>query len=211
MLSNKEFKKVVIATINRLDRTLTAEERQSLRSHVKDANLDEALVAAKSWTPSTDVKGATTTNATRHFDLGDPYETLRARSLLLKDYLEKAGSSTAIRGIPENMPNPGAVYELLDRIDCKPNVVLSGAFDVGKSTIINWMMDSGDCLPTKYQPTTAIITFIRHVRDKPAWLADDAVILKRGFDTTRWRDHKHVRQNQVASGSIKTLFQYGTQ
>jgi hypothetical protein len=108
------------------------------------------------------------------------------------------------------MPNLDFATQLAHRIGRKPNIFLTGAFDVGKSTLANWIMTSNNTLPTQYQPTTAVITYVRHLQDKPAWLTDDVVLLRKGFDPELWTSEMEVRNHFVASGNLDALRQYGT-
>jgi hypothetical protein len=153
---------------------------------------------------------STTTQPQRVIDPGDPFAKLRSRISLLMDYLEHAGDDPALSDLPDGMPNLDDIRQLCRKIGRKPNVVLSGAFDVGKSTLANWLMTSDNPLPTQYQPTTAVVTYVRHMNDKPDWLREDVVLLGDGFDPDLWCSQDHVHDNRVISGNLETLRQYGT-
>lgn len=144
------------------------------------------------------------------FDPGSPYEKLRSRTALLQDYLASVKEDPTLANLPDNMPNLMLAAEMVKRISRKPNLVLSGAFDVGKSTLANWLMGSDNALPTNYQPTTAVVTYIRHSEDQPSWLREDVVLLNENFEPDRWEDQQHVQEHRIISGNLETLRQYGT-
>lgn len=151
-------------------------------------------------------------------DPGEPYAKLHSRALLLSDYLQLARSDPTFPALPENMPGLDDIEHLTKRIGRKPNIVFSGAFDVGKSTLANWLMSSNNPLPTQYQPTTAVVTYVRHISEKPAGLIEDVVLL-RGIDPDEWLG-KQKQTNEATDqtrsdyseirGNLETLRQYGT-
>lgn len=144
------------------------------------------------------------------FDLGDPYGKLRNRAELLTAYVDAVSSDSPVRTLSPELPGIDDLQCMLGRITRKPNIVLSGAFDAGKSTMANWLINQEKALHTQYQPATAVVTYVRHAEDKPQWLREDVVLLQSGFDPDRWMDEAHVEQHRIVSGNLHTLHLYGT-
>lgn len=153
---------------------------------------------------------SSTAESHRSIDPGDPYGKLRSRVSLLNDYIDNAIGITVEGDLNHKLPNLEDVKQLMHQIGRKPNVVLSGAFDAGKSTIANWLMTSDNPLLTQYQPTTAVVTYIRHIEDKPVWLREDVVLLGEGFKPEEWHLQDHIEKNRIVSGNLETLRDYGT-
>lgn len=134
---------------------------------------------------------------------GDPYVALRRNVGLLRACLEAAPAPVDTEGIPR----PAQVEDLCARVERKPNVVLAGHFDAGKSRLSNALLGD-DILPTRYQPTTASGTWMFHIDDRPAWCGEVVYVFAKGFDPTRIRDADYCRSVLVASGSIEILAAY---
>lgn len=86
-----------------------------------------------------------------------------------------AGAAVDLDGLP-------SLDDLLVRLRMlrrKPNVLLAGRSDAGKSTLINSMLGQR-LLPARYQPTTRLPTFVHHIEDLPSWAeAGETVFLAR--------------------------------
>lgn len=136
-------------------------------------------------------------------DPGAPYDQLRRNVELLRSYLEAAPKSTP----PNGVPAPDQVADLCTRLVRKPNVVLSGHFDAGKSRLCNALLGEG-ALPARYRPTTAASTWMRHTEDRPSWCKDTVYVFRRGFDPTRIADRGYCEPLRVASGGLETLTSY---
>lgn len=141
-------------------------------------------------------------------DVGTPYRDLDAALRLLRQYLATSPA------LPAGTPVPLAARALMshpawvDRLRDRPVVVLAGKFDSGKTRIANALI-GGHRLPSQYQPTTAISTFVRHVSLRPAWQPDDVWVMRRGFDPTAWADRRHCQDHRVAAGGFEILDRYG--
>jgi transcriptional regulator with XRE-family HTH domain len=91
----------------------------------------------------------------------------------------------------------------------RPTILLVGKFDSGKTLIANFLLGSNK-LPSQYAPATAIVTFIRHVEQRPLWQKEDVWIMRDGFDPARWRDENHCANHRIVAGSYDMLKLYGT-
>src|SRR3954447_6535152 len=58
--------------------------------------------------------------------------------------------------------------------------------------------------------TTAIPTYIRHIRDRPPWQKEQVWIMDTGFHPALWQDESACRLHRLLAGSFETLRQYGT-
>jgi transcriptional regulator with XRE-family HTH domain len=118
-------------------------------------------------------------------DAGDPYLELRRDLNLLEQYVTDYSPDGEL-----NIPNkPLTPNDVIKKIPCyrqKPNLVLVGRFDSGKSRLANALMGA-KILPSQYQPATRVITFVRHISDRPSWFQDQVGILGEEFWT---RDEK---------------------
>ena len=97
----------------------------------------------------------------------------------------------------------------------KPKVVLLGRSDSGKSTIINHLIGFKK-LPTDWQPMTAILVYIKHIDDRPAYMGNDTVWIFRNddkdqpWDDSRLIDEEYTKSLMVATGDEALLTTYGT-
>ncbi len=137
-------------------------------------------------------------------DAGSPHQKLHTRLALLKEYLHDGEEHFTQTGNGTR----SAVETLLERLQRKPNVALIGAFDAGKSTLVNWLLGE-DNLPTRYQPATAVVTFVRHLQDKPAELAETVVLLDESFNPAQWNNLEHITEHKIIAGGLGTLRRYG--
>lgn len=141
---------------------------------------------------------------TRTLDPGTPYAKLDLRREMLKEYVS-ASAKWAMADEGHGLPTVADLNALIERIGRKPNIALSGAYDAGKSTLANWLLSS-QSLVESYQPTTAAVTYVRHIDDRPEWLQDTVVLLTDRFDPARWNEKKHVMGKcHLGSGGLELL------
>ncbi|MCG6138725.1 MAG: dynamin family protein [Nostoc sp. LLA-1] len=112
-------------------------------------------------------------------DPGTPYDELYRRMNLLNQYIDAAPTVDKLDlpiqpAMPQDLKNQLKLYKQ------KPNVVLTGGFDAGKSHMANALLGSKN-LPVSYQPATRVITFIRHIEDRPEWFKEDVLIFEEDF------------------------------
>jgi transcriptional regulator with XRE-family HTH domain len=112
-------------------------------------------------------------------DAGEPYRQLHRNLNLLEQYVTDSSPSGELN-IPTKPPTPEDVKKQIHHFRQKPNLVLVGRFDSGKSHLANTLM-GGKILPSQYQPATRVITFVRHIDDRPAWFQDEVGILSEDF------------------------------
>lgn len=140
-------------------------------------------------------------------DPGAPYAKLDLRREMLKEYVG-ASAKWASADEANGLPTLSDVNALVDQIGRKPNIAISGAFDAGKSALANWLLSS-QSLVERYQPTTAAVTYVRHIDDRPEWLRDPVVLLNDQFDPAHWRDQHHVMEVCAAQCGMLDLLREG--
>jgi transcriptional regulator with XRE-family HTH domain len=112
----------------------------------------------------------------------NPYAELYRRLNLLNQYIDDAPAIDT-QNLPDRQDPYTALKAQIKRYYQKPNVVLTGAFDAGKSHMANAFLGS-QILPTGYQPATRVITIVRHIGDRPTWFKGNVGIIDEEF----WRD-----------------------
>ena len=87
----------------------------------------------------------------------------------------------------------------------KPTVVIVGRSDTGKSTLINSLIGA-EKMPAKWTPTTSTAVYVKHIKDRPAFIHDEAWIFKREcgnekfWNSKRLYDEKYCQKWKVAGG-----------
>lgn len=151
-------------------------------------------------------------------DAGTPYKQLRFDLTLLAQYIKDAFPPGNL-DIPDRPPTATNIQKRIEQYWQKPNLVLVGRFDSGKSHLANVLM-GGKFLPSQYQPATRVITFVFHLEDRPSWFKEQVLILAEDF----WpRDEKGnqifnfsilknsswLKKHCLKSGSLEVLRQHG--
>jgi transcriptional regulator with XRE-family HTH domain len=140
-------------------------------------------------------------------DAGDPYAALRRDLASLRRYVSERDWTVDDAGV--DIPDISDLLTLLDRLAEKPRIAFFGDFDAGKSTLVNTLLGQ-QSIPTSYQPETALITYIRHTDDRPAWLQEDVIVLNEGYRPELWRDEAHCLAHKVVAGGVDTLRTHGS-
>lgn len=155
--------------------------------------------------------------------VSDPYANLRHDLNLLEQYISAAHSSEldTVKShlTPDQLPTPDNLRLQIKRYRQKPNLVLVGRFDSGKSHLANALIGI-KCLPSQYQPATRVITFVRHIDDRPTWLSEQVCILdeefwpkdEKGnfiFDLTTLDSQERYEDYCINSGSLEVLREHG--
>jgi transcriptional regulator with XRE-family HTH domain len=151
-------------------------------------------------------------------DPGSPYTELYRRLNLLDQYIDSTPPIDKL-DIPTPPNAPNDLRKQLKRYRKKPNLVLTGGFDAGKSHLANTMLGTKN-LPVGYQPATRVITFVRHVEDRPQWCEDDVLIVNDDFwikdekgklilDFLLLDDEERFEKYCIQSGSFDVLQKYG--
>ncbi len=140
-------------------------------------------------------------------DPGNPYSDLHGNLDLLRQYISAAPAIPA--DLPSLSMTPDDLCLKVNQWIRKPTLLITGRFDSGKTRIANALLGS-DNLPSQYTPTTSVVTFVRHLSDRPHWQKEDVWIMKRGFDPGRWNDQAHCAQFRLIAGGYETLKRFGT-
>lgn len=152
-------------------------------------------------------------------DPGTPYAELYRRLNLLNQYIDAAPSVDTL-DLPTQLATPNDLKQQLKLYAQKPNVVLIGGFDAGKSHMANALLGSKN-LPVGYQPATRVITFIRHVEDRPEWFKEEDVLIvnedfwlkdekgKQIIDLLLLDNQERCEQYCLQAGSFDILQKYG--
>ncbi|EIE5864408.1 TPA: dynamin family protein [Vibrio alginolyticus] len=102
----------------------------------------------------------------------------------------------------------GAV-ESLKGLNRKPVIGVFGHYDVGKTTILNTVLNS-DILPECYQPATSVVNLILHEDDKPKTLKECSVaVFKKGFLPHMVHDPELVNKFLIEKGDFSLLQKLG--
>lgn len=105
--------------------------------------------------------------------------------------------------------------ESIVRIISKPKVAFVGHPNVGKSRLINSVLGS-EKMPMSWEPTTSISVYIKHIKDRPAYMEEEAWIFKAsldnviGWDEKKIMDEEYCRKWKLTGGNIDLLKSYGT-
>jgi hypothetical protein len=136
-------------------------------------------------------------------DPGKPYQDLDHRMRLLLEYVAAVYPESPGTQVP-GVPDADEILKRLGGLWRRPNVVLTGPFDVGKSRLSNCLL-STDRIPSRYRPATRVTTYIRHAEECPEWQKEDVWILDKDYDPTRWRDQAHCLEHRVRTGGFDLL------
>ena len=97
----------------------------------------------------------------------------------------------------------------------KPTVAIVGRSDTGKSTLINSLIGA-EKMPAKWTPTTSTAVYVKHIKDRPAFIHDEAWIFKREcgnekfWNSKRLYDEKYCEKWKVTGGDLSLLETYST-
>jgi len=150
-------------------------------------------------------------------DAGDPYRQLHRNLSLLEQYVTDSSPGGELN-IPNAPPTPEDIRKQIDRYRQKPNLVLVGRYDSGKSHLANTLM-GGKILPSQHQPATRVITFVRHIDDRPVWFQEQVSILAEDFwprvekgnqffDLTLLDSQRWFERHCIKAGSLDILQQH---
>jgi transcriptional regulator with XRE-family HTH domain len=151
-------------------------------------------------------------------DAGDPYLQLQQNLDLLEQYVTDFSPSGEL-DMPNKPPTPNDLIKQVHRYSQKPNLVLVGRFDSGKSHLANTLIGA-KVLPSQYQPATRVITFVRHVSDRSSWFQDQVGILAEDFwsrdekgnqvfDLTLLDSQDWFEKHCIKAGSLEVLQRHG--
>ena len=103
---------------------------------------------------------------------------------------------------------------LLKNMVRKPRIAFVGRSDAGKSTLINTLLGS-DTLPVSWTPTTSIIFYVKHIKDKPSYINGDVAIFHADennelWDDTRLSEREYTESYLITTGDYSLLKDYGS-
>lgn len=106
-----------------------------------------------------------------------------------------------------------SLLNLLRKAIRKPRIAFVGHSDAGKSTLINTLLGS-ETLPVSWTPTTSIIVYVKHIKDKPSYIKGDVVIFHAGESNELWDDTKlgereYTESYLITTGDYSLLRDYG--
>lgn len=97
----------------------------------------------------------------------------------------------------------------------KPSISIVGRSDTGKSTLINSLIGM-DRMPTAWTPTTSIAVYIKHIKERPKFIKEDAWVFARELDgenlwnSKRLYDEEYCKKWKIAAGEVDVLQKFGT-
>ena len=147
------------------------------------------------------------------FTISDNWNSISAFKKSILKYLLEGIENPQISS-PEFKNKITEIQQLVLAGARKPRMALVGRSDVGKSTLINSLMNVS-VLPEEWTPTTSIVMFVKHIDEKPSYCKDNVLILKSGdnnslWDDTRLDDQSYTESLCVAKGDYALLRDYGS-
>ena len=96
----------------------------------------------------------------------------------------------------------------------KPRVAIVGHSDVGKSRLINTLLNA-EKMPTSWTPMTSIIIYIKHIDERPTYMDEETWVFRNsnngeGWDEKQIENEEYCRSLKLASGNAEILKTYGT-
>lgn len=97
----------------------------------------------------------------------------------------------------------------------KPSISIVGRSDTGKSTLINSLIGM-EKMPTAWTPTTSIAVYIKHIKERPDFIKEDAWVFARECDgenlwnSKRLYDEAYCEKWKIAAGDVDVLRKFGT-
>lgn len=137
---------------------------------------------------------------------GEPYADLHRKLGLLEQYVETAPQMDA--SLPPLSITPEDFQTKIQQWKRKPSVLIAGRFDSGKTRIANTLLGRNR-LPSQYQPTTSVATFIRHEVERPKWQREDVWIMGKEFNPSMWNDEISCQRHRLIAGGFETLRRFG--
>lgn len=122
----------------------------------------------------------------------------------INDYIDQVGADDRLKELQDSV----------NRSIKKPKLAIAGRSDAGKSTVGNALLGK-NIIPTSWTRMTTIITYFKHIDDRPEFMKDIVQIFKKGSDGSYWDvdrlyDEEYCKEWGIASGGIETLAAYGT-
>jgi len=148
------------------------------------------------------------------FDAKNTWEKVDFTKKSIIDYIEDALGEM---DIPDEQKDK-YIIDLKNGIEqnlVKPSISIVGRSDTGKSTLINALLGM-EKMPTSWTPTTSIAVYIKHVKDRPAFIKDDAWVFADSVDgedlwnARKLYDQAYCEEWKIAQGAVDILRAFGT-
>ena len=110
-----------------------------------------------------------------------PLQKLHDRLQMLHDYAVTAPDTLSAQELEQDDVGLKRLDRLCQQLKRKPNLVMTGLYDAGKTTLTNWLLAHGTELPEDYSPTTRIVTYVHHIEDRPSWVKERVWLMKDGW------------------------------
>jgi transcriptional regulator with XRE-family HTH domain len=142
-------------------------------------------------------------------DPGHPYQQFFQKRQYLYEYIEKLPRQEDV-DTPEAFTSK-KLKEIIFNVARKPNIGLYGKFDAGKTHLVNSLM-GGNQFKVRYRPTTSLITFICHLDDKPEWLNESVVLMRKDFNLSYdYTNSEGLWNSQcIYKGNLGVLDEFGS-
>ena len=154
-------------------------------------SIQEVQELDKTGKPDMDLIVKIATKSGLDFNTILSYEKPRVKPISAKDTWEKTNFtkkslSGYLNSALEQMDIPDDMQKnYIDDLEIgimskfvKPTVAIVGRSDTGKSTLINSLIGA-EKMPAKWTPTTSTAVYVKHIKDRPAFIHDEAWIFKR--------------------------------
>lgn len=191
-------------------------------------SIQEVQELDKTGKPDMDLIVKIATKSGLDFNTILSYEKPRVKPISAKDTWEKTNFtkkslSGYLNSALEQMDIPDDMQKnYIDDLEIgimskfvKPTVAIVGRSDTGKSTLINSLIGA-EKMPAKWTPTTSTAVYVKHIKDRPAFIHDEAWIFKREcgnekfWNSKRLYDEKYCEKWKVAGGDLSLLETYST-
>ncbi|MDD3417689.1 MAG: dynamin family protein [Lachnospiraceae bacterium] len=148
------------------------------------------------------------------FDAKNTWEKADFTKKSVIDYIEDALEKM---NIPEKQ-KAKYITDLQNGIEqnlVKPSISIVGRSDTGKSTLINALLGM-EKMPTSWTPTTSIAVYIKHVKDRPSFINEDAWVFADSvdgedlWDAKKLYDKEYCEKWKIAQGEVDILREFGT-
>ena len=167
-MTQAEFANLIGVRQDYISRLEQSTEQIPLEVLVKIANvtgttLDE-LIKYKRPTP-------------KPLEVDDTWRSADFTKRTIVDYIIDCGASYRSQWGENYDKYISELREKVERVIAKPKVAIVGHSDVGKSRLINSVIGA-EKMPTSWTPTTSITVYIKHIKDRPNYIEEEAWILK---------------------------------
>lgn len=197
-------------------------------ANIYEVSIQEVLELDKTGKPDMDLIIKIANKTGLDFNTILSYEKPRVKPIKVKDTWEKTNFtkrslSGYLNSALEQMDIPDFMRKnYIDDLEIgimskfvKPTVAIVGRSDTGKSTLINSLIDA-EKMPAKWTPTTSTAVYVKHIKDRPNFIHDEAWIFKsecedeKFWNSKRLYDEEYCKKWKIAGGDLSLLETYST-